>query len=188
MLGGTVTCGLSLDNATEVPPDGAAPLRVTVQFAVPGPGNVPGVQFKPVTCNCGCTGETVRPVVTVLPFKVADSVALTVVAVELAVAVKTALDCPAVTVTLGGTVTVALLLVSETPVPPAGAVPLRVTVHVAVPGPVMVPGTQFTPVSCNCVEETVNPVVTVLPFNEAESVALTVVVVELAVAVKPPLD
>jgi hypothetical protein len=132
----------------------------------------------------------VSPVVTVLPFNEADSVALTVAVVELAVAVKPPLDCPWATVTLEGTVTIVLLLDSDTEVPPDGADPLRFTVHVAVPGPVTVPGAQLTPTTCNgaCVDESVSPVVTVLPFNEAESVALIVVVVELAVAVKPPLD
>jgi hypothetical protein len=74
---------------------------------------------------------------------VAVSVALAAVAVAAAEAVKVALDCPAVTNTLEGTVTVALLLDSDTMVPPVGAAPLMFTVQLAVPGPVTVPGVQL---------------------------------------------
>jgi hypothetical protein len=172
-----------LDNVTDVPPDGAAALMFTVQFEVAGPVTVPGTQLNPVTWSAG---DTVKPVVAV-PFNEADSVAFTVVAVELAVAVKPALDCPAATVTLGGTVTVALLLDSVTDVPPDGAAALMFTVQLEVAGPVTVPGTQLKPVTWSA-GVTVNPVVAVLPFNEAESVAFTVVEVEPAVAVKPAVD
>ena len=46
-------------------------------------------------------------------------------------ALKFALVAPAATVTLGGTITAALLLESATWAPPAGAGPLRVTVPLA---------------------------------------------------------
>jgi len=85
----------------------------------------------------------------VLPFSAAVSVALTAVAVVSTNAVNTALFCPAVTVTLAGTDTVGLLLDSVTVLPPAGAAPLMVTVQVAVPGPVTVPGVQLKVVTCN---------------------------------------
>jgi hypothetical protein len=85
--------------------------------------------------------------VLVLPFNEAESVALIVVEVELAVAVKPALDCPADTVTLGGTVTVALLLDSVTDVPPDGAAALMFTVQFEVAGPVTVPGMQLRPLT-----------------------------------------
>jgi hypothetical protein len=45
-------------------------------------------------------------------------------------------DAPAATVTLAGTVTAVLLLVSVTPVPPDGAAELNVTVHDVDPAPV----------------------------------------------------
>jgi hypothetical protein len=86
----------------------------------------------------------VKPVVAVVPFKVAISVALTAVVVPPAEAVNVTLDCPARTVTLEGTVTVALLLESATASPPAGAAPLMITVQVAVAGPVTVVGLQAT--------------------------------------------
>ena len=140
-LAGTVTVGLLLDSATVLPPAGAAPLSVTVQLDVPGPVTVPGAQLKVVTCSCG---DTLSPVVAVLPFSEAVSVALTAVTVVSTEAVNTALLCPAVTVTLAGTVTVGLLLDSATVLPPAGAVPLSVTVQLDVPGPVTVPGAQLS--------------------------------------------
>jgi hypothetical protein len=144
-LAGTVTFALLLDSETVVPPpEGAAALIVTVQLAVPGPVTVFGVQLRLVTCNCCCAGDTLSPVVAVLPFRPAVSVALTVVVVVPAVAVNVAKVCPAVTNTLEGTVTVELLLDSATVVPPVGAVPLIVTVQLAVPGPVTVPGVQLS--------------------------------------------
>jgi hypothetical protein len=102
---GTVTVALLLDSETVVPPVGAVPLIVTVQLAVPGPVTVPGVQLRLATCSCCCAGDTLSPVVAVLPFKPAVSVALTVVPVVPAEAVNVAKVCPAATNTLDGTVT-----------------------------------------------------------------------------------
>jgi hypothetical protein len=149
-LEGTVTVELLLESATSVPPAGAAPLIVAVQLEVPGPVIVDGLHPRPVTCSCCSGGDTVSPVVAVVPFSVAIRVAFTTVAVLDAEAVKLALDCPAKTVTLEGTVTVELLLESATSVPPAGAVPLMVTVQVEVPGPAIVEGLQPRPVTCSC--------------------------------------
>lgn len=83
----------------------------------------------------------------VRPFNDAVSVALTRVVVGAAEAVKLALVWPAATVALVGTVTIALLLDSATAVPPLGAVPLMVTVQLAVPGAVTVPGVQLNEVT-----------------------------------------
>jgi hypothetical protein len=149
-LEGTATVALLLESATSVPPGIAAPLSVTVQVEVPGPANVEGLQPRPVTCSCGCDADTVRPVVAVAPFSVAIRVAFTTVAVLDAEAVKLALDCPAATVTLEGTVTVAVLLESVTAVPPTGAAPLMITVQEAVAGPVTTPGLQINPVTRSC--------------------------------------
>jgi hypothetical protein len=78
------------------------------------------------------------------------------------------------------------LLDSATVLPPAGAVPLRVTVQLDVPGPVTVPGEQLKLVTCNCVD-TLSLVVAVLPFSVAVSVALTAVAVVSAEAVNTAL-
>ena len=145
-LAGTVTVALLLPSATTVPPGGAIPLMDTAQFAVAGPVMVPGLQLRPVTCNC--CGESVIPAVAV-PFNVAVSVALTTVDVVAAVAVNEAADCPDATITLDGTVTDDLLLASATAWPPLGAAALMVTVQFDVAGPVTDPGLQFKPVTCS---------------------------------------
>jgi hypothetical protein len=181
-LAGTVTVALLLDSKTAVPPEGAFPLIVTVQLAVPGPITVAGVQLRLVTCSSG--GDTVSPVVVVLPFSPAVSVAFTVVTVDPAETVKVLLACPPATITLPGTVTVALLLDSETAVPPEGAFPFIVTIQLVVPGPVTVAGVQLRLVTCSSGGDTISPVVVVLPFRPAVSVALTVVDVDAAEAVK----
>ncbi len=51
--------------------------------------------------------------------------------------------CPAATVTLEGTVRLALLLESETAKPPEGAVPFKETVQELVPGVLIVRGLQL---------------------------------------------
>ena len=51
-LEGTVTFALLLDSEITVPPLGAAPLRIIVQMAVPGPVSVAGVQLRLVTWSC----------------------------------------------------------------------------------------------------------------------------------------
>ena len=186
-LAGTVTVVLLLDSETTVPPEGAFPLIVTVQLAVPGPVTVAGVQLTLVTCSCCVDGDTLSPFIVLLPFRLAVSVAFTVVDVDPADAVKTALACPAATVTLAGTVTVALLLDSETTVPPEGTFPLIVAVQLAVPGPVTVAGAQLTLVTCSCGGDTVSPVVVLVPFRLAVNVAFTVVDVDPAEAVKTAL-
>ena len=87
---------------------------------------------------------------------------------------------------MAGTVTAGLLLDSATVLPPAGAVPLRVTVQLDVPGPITVPGVQLKLETCNC-GDTLSPVVAVLPFITAVSVALTAVAVVSAKAVNTAL-
>jgi len=59
------------------------------------------------------------------------------------VAVKAPVDAPAATVTLAGTVTLALLLDSATLAPPAAAAELSVTVHAEVPGATTLAGLQL---------------------------------------------
>ena len=59
------------------------------------------------------------------------------------VAVKVLEVCPAATVTLAGTVRLALLLASEIANPPEGAVPFNATVQELVPGVLIVKGLQF---------------------------------------------
>ena len=60
------------------------------------------------------------------------------------VAVKPAVVAPAATVTLAGTVALALLLDSVTDSPPPGAAAVNVTVQAEVPGAFTVAGVQLT--------------------------------------------
>ena len=64
-----------------------------------------------------------------------------------AVAVKEAVVAAAATVTLAGTVKLALLLVKVTAEPPVGAGALKVTVQALVPGPVNEAGLQVRPLT-----------------------------------------
>jgi hypothetical protein len=67
------------------------------------------------------------------------------------VAVKVAELAPAATVTLAGTVTLEFPLVSVTCLPPAGALPLRPTVQVELPGAVTEDGLQLKVLGCKTV-------------------------------------
>jgi hypothetical protein len=64
-----------------------------------------------------------------------------------AVAVKEAVVAAAATVTLAGTIKLALLLVRATAEPPVGAGALKVTVQALVPGPVNDVGLQLRPLT-----------------------------------------
>ena len=94
-----------------------------------------------------CDGETFSSAVAMLPLSLAVRVASTGLGVNAAEAEKVAFDCPSETMTWEGTVTIALLLDSPTIVPRAGAGPLIVTLHRAVPGPAIVPGPQLREVT-----------------------------------------
>jgi len=81
------------------------------------------------------------------------------------VAVKLLEVCPAATVTLEGTVRLALLLESEMGNPPVGAVPFRETVQELVPGVLMVKGLQFKVLKATVTGRVILPG---LPLEEME--------------------
>ena len=85
-----------------------------------------------------------------LPFSPAVNVAFTVAVVPGAEARNVAQFCPAATDTFEGTVTLALLLDSETEVPPAGAFVLIVTVQLDVAGATTAAGVQLKEVTLSC--------------------------------------
>ena len=64
--------------------------------------------------------------------------------IDATVAVKPPVVAPDATVTLAGTVALALLLDSATASPPPGAAPLNVTVHAELPGAFTLDGAQLT--------------------------------------------
>ena len=102
-----------------------------------------------------------------------------------AVAVKEAVVAAAATVTLVGTVRLALLLVKLTAEPPVGAAPLKVTVQVLVPGPVNEAGLQARALTLKVTGATSEIAeVALAPLAVAVSVAVEFVEIVPAVAEK----
>jgi hypothetical protein len=156
---GTVAAAvLPLASDTEIPPVGAAPLRVTVPVALFPPTTLVGFSVTLDTDG----GFMVR-VAFALPPRVAVTVAVATAATGWVVTVNVAEVLPAGTVTLLGTVAADVLLLERvTAAPPIGAAPLSVTVPV---------------------ED--DPPVTVLGFNDtADTVTLLVTGVTVSVAVR----
>ncbi len=125
---------LLLESATCAPPEGAAPLKLTVPVEdCEPPTTLGGLRLSDVSVGGGGAddGVTVRDAVMVAPPKDAEMVTEVEAVTALVVTVKVALVAPAGTVTLEGTCAApVLLLESATCAPPDGAAPLRVTVPV----------------------------------------------------------
>ena len=94
---------------------------------------------------------------------------------------------PAVTVTLAGIVTFALLSDRLTVRPPVGAASVSVTVQVELPGAFTVAGLQLTELNC-APGDTVTVVVLLTPLSVAVTVAVCELVTVAAVAAKVPVD
>ena len=139
---GTVSRLLLEPSVTIDPPEGAVWFRVTVQvLAAPCPRLV-GLQAMPET-SAGASRLIVE--VCELPPRVAVTVAVWLLdMLALAVAANVAVVAPELTVTDAGTVRRPLLLASVTIEPPAGAVWVRVVVHVEVPLPLRAAGVHVT--------------------------------------------
>jgi hypothetical protein len=129
--GGTPTVGLLLANATVTPPGGAETFSVTVPLI----GTPPGHDVTPTHTLSSCRGATVNVADRTLPESMIVAVIVATVggANCTVVTSKVWLDVPAAIVTLAGTTTFALLLVSETTTPDAAAGAASVTVPVTVP-------------------------------------------------------
>jgi hypothetical protein len=119
--------------AIVVPALGAALEIVTVPWEATPPLTVLG--FTTSVSNLGALGVIVSVAVLVTVAKADEIVAVTLALPSVVLIVKVAVDCPAGTVTLAGTVACALLDESETIIPPEGALPERVTVPVALVPP-----------------------------------------------------
>jgi len=140
-LGGTTTAGLLLSTTMVAPPAGAGADRFTVHVVVPGGLIAADVQAKELSCTM-MTKLMERVKVLEPPLRVAVTMAVWFEVTCAAAAGKVAVVCPALTVTLAGTVTVALLLNKVTLAPPDGAGADKVTVHVLLPGALIVAGVQ----------------------------------------------
>ena len=125
-LVGTVTELLLLESNTVAPPVGAAFVSVTVQLANPPLDRADGVQISPDTC---ASADKVRFAVWTIEFAEAVMIAVWFVVSDPTEAENVTELEPAETVTVVGIVRLVLFLVKATPKPPAGAIPLSVTVH-----------------------------------------------------------
>ena len=154
---GTVNVAVLLDNATVAPP---VCVTVTVQVALPPDPRLAGLHVTPLS-STGATSEIVA--VCVLPFSVAVMVAVWLLAIVPAVAVKVADVLPDPTTTEAGTVNAATLLDSVTVAPP---VCVTVAVQVALPPDPRLAGLHVTPLSSSAVTSEI-VAVCVLPFRVA---------------------
>ena len=133
---------------TTVPPAGAVPLRVTVPVELVPPVTELG---EIVTKWIATEAPTMKPELTVLLFKVAEKFTHTFELDPEVVILNDFEVCPAGTVTLNGTCATALLEVSTTMAPPAGAGFVNVTVPVLADPPVTVLGKDE--IVCMAIEE-----------------------------------
>src|SRR5882724_7694563 len=133
LVGTRAAVVLLLESETTAPPDGAAPLNVTV----PVEDCVPPVTLVGLSASAdnvtggGAAGFTVSAAVLVVPAYAALIVTAVETVTALVLTVEVAVVAPAATLTLAGTrAAVVLLLESATTAPPDGAAPVNVTVPV----------------------------------------------------------
>ncbi len=115
-----------LDSAIEAPPAGAALLKLIVQLPEALGPRLTGLQESD---DIKADGTSPIALLAELAPTVAANVTVRVLVIAPVVAVNTADNAPALTVTVGGTVTALLVLEIETSVPPEGAAVERVTVQ-----------------------------------------------------------
>ena len=126
-------------NAAELMVTGPVPVEVNVTGSVDAVFTVtlPNAKLAGLMVNVGTAAFNCRPKVRETPPALAVRVTACAVDTDDTVAVKPALVALAGTTTVAGTVTDALLLVTDTLKPPLPAGPLRVTVQASVPAPVI---------------------------------------------------
>jgi hypothetical protein len=140
-LAGTLTAELLLARLTANPPFGAGPVSVTVQLSVPAPVTVELPQVSPL--NCGGLGPTwlltlsCKANVSDTPPALAVNVTVWAVLTAETFVAKLTVVPPAATVTLAGTLAAVLSLARLTANPPLVAGPVKVTVQLSVPDPVI---------------------------------------------------
>lgn len=144
-LEGTVaTDVLLLESVTLAPPDGAAPVRVTVPVELLPPLTLVGLRVSEESVTPELDGFMVSEACWELLPSVAVITAVVVEPTDVVVTVKLLLVDPEGTVTLLGTLAEELLLLKLTTVPPAGAAELRVTVPVELAPPVTLVGLRVS--------------------------------------------
>jgi hypothetical protein len=116
-------------------------MMVTVQLSVPAPVMEELLQISPL--NCGAfpppwlTAFNCKANVSVTPFASAVTVAVWAELTAVTFALKLLVVAPATIVTFAGTFTAALSLARLTAIPPVGAGPVKVTVQLSLPLPVI---------------------------------------------------
>jgi hypothetical protein len=135
---GAVNAAALPDKVTVAP---AALDKVTVHVALAPDPRLAGLHVNPLN-NAGAVSEIA--VVCGLPFSVAVTVAVWLLAIVPAVAVKVAAVLPDPTVTAAGTVNAVMLQDKETTAPPTGAGASNETVHVSDPPVLNDTGTQLS--------------------------------------------
>jgi hypothetical protein len=182
---------LLLDNVTGVPPAGATLVRFTVQVVLVPPLTVFGLQTNDETPGCvPAAGVKPSEKFRELPFRVAlNSTDVLLLTAEVALAVKVCELEPDATVTVWGTETTSGLPLDRLTMVALAADPVRLTVHVAVPGGVKLPGAQVR-LERVIVGVRVSEKVFETPFRVAVITAvvllLTVEVVTVKLALKEP--
>src|SRR5438046_1180807 len=147
IVAGTLRTPSALEIANSIPPAGAAPLR----FIVPLDDEPPTTDEGLNVADVGTGVFTVRVAVRAA---VSSAMALMLTAVSdttgIVVIEKVAVVVPSARSKLSGTVAAALLLLSETVVPPDGAKPLKVIVPLEDVPPVRLAGASFTDFTIGC--------------------------------------
>ena len=128
------------ESATTIPPVGEALFSVTVHVLTPPDWSVAGLHINPVGRTAG---KSFSEKVAKDPLRPAETDAVVAVATAEVGATNVAVLLPAATVTEAGVVTEVLLSDRATTTPPAGAGPVKVTVHVDGDPPVTDAGLQL---------------------------------------------
>jgi hypothetical protein len=133
---------LSDERFTAKPPAGAGALSVTVPVDEAPPVREAGLSVTDASASV--TGLMVRTAVFVTAAAEAVSVAVVITPTKLVGTLNVAVEAPAATVTVAGTVAAALLLVRATAKPPVGAMLEIVTVPLTAVPPFTVVGLTAT--------------------------------------------
>jgi len=166
-------------SVTVTPAVGASPFKVTVPVALLPPPTELGAIVRLESA----AGVIARPADFVVPLRVAEIVAFTVLDSPTVVTVNVALVAPEAIVTLEGT-DAPLEAERLTVVPPVGAARDRLTVPVAELPPTTEMGETLTPARSGV--RIVRLAFEVAPFNVPEIVAVTVLVTVVVVTVNVP--
>lgn len=168
-VAGTTTCGLVLFTVAVAPPAATGPVMEIVQLLELPAATLAGLQTNEESVDCAATA---RLNVVVFPLYVAVRTDEPVAFEELDPTTKFVLVAPAAITTGELTLTTKLLLDIATLAPPAGAGPVKDTVHVPLPPAAIVAGEHERPAKVAGAGCTVTVVDFVAPVDVAEMLAI----------------